>query len=84
MTVDEKHYPLNRDNLTPPIHLQLSQKQKTFSQFLLAFLISILNFNHLPKKKKKNVTHRSYVCGNTCCEKTWLDKCLKSLFSGDP
>ena len=53
MTVDEKHYPLNRDNLTPPIHLQLSQKQKTFSQFLLAFLISILNFNHLPKKKKK-------------------------------
>ena len=55
MTVDEKHYPLNRDNLTPPIHLQLSQKQKTFSQFLLAFLISILNFNHLPKKKKMSL-----------------------------
>ena len=28
---------LNRDNLTMPIQMQLSQKQKRFSQFLIAF-----------------------------------------------
>ena len=33
LTVNDKHYLLNRDNLTQPIQIQLSQKQKTFSQF---------------------------------------------------
>ena len=32
LTADDKHYLLNSDNLTPPIQMQLSQKQKTFSQ----------------------------------------------------
>ena len=44
---------LNRDNLTQPIQLQLSEKQKTFSQFfffVVAFLKSLLNFKHLPTK----------------------------------
>ena len=50
LTVNEKHYLLNRDNLTQPIQMQLSQKQKTFSEFFFAFLKSILNFKHLPKK----------------------------------
>ena len=50
LTVDEKDYLLNRDNLTQPIQMQLSQKQKTFSEFFFAFLKSILNFKHLPKK----------------------------------
>ena len=50
LTVDDKHYLLNRDNLTEPIQMQLSQKQKTFSEFFFAFLKSILNFKHLPKK----------------------------------
>ena len=50
MTVNEKHYLLTRDNLTQTIQIQLSQKQKTFFQFFLAFLKSILNFKHLPKK----------------------------------
>ena len=30
LTVDEKHYLLTKDNLTQTIHIQLSQKQKTF------------------------------------------------------
>ena len=30
--------------------MQLSQKQKTFSQFLAAFLKSRLNFKHFEKK----------------------------------
>ena len=50
LRVDEKHYLLNRDNLTQPIQIQLSQKQKTFCEFFFAFLKSILNFKHLPKK----------------------------------
>ena len=50
LTVDDKHYMFNRDNLTQPIQKPLLQKQKTFFQFFLAFLKSILNFKHLPKK----------------------------------
>ena len=50
LTADDKHYLLNRDNLTQPIQIQLSQKQKIFSEFFFAFLKSILNFKHLPKK----------------------------------
>ena len=46
----EKHYLLTRDNLTQTIQIQLSQKQKTFSQFFFEFLNSILNFKHLPKQ----------------------------------
>ena len=38
LTTGDKHYLLNRDNLTQPIQMQLSQKQKTFSQFFFAFL----------------------------------------------
>ena len=30
--------------------MQLSEKQKTFSEFFFAFLKSILNFKHLPTK----------------------------------
>ena len=50
LKLDEKHYLLNRDNLTQQIQIQLSQKQKTFSEFFFAFSKSILNFKQLPKK----------------------------------
>ena len=50
LTVNDKHYLPNRDNLTQPIQIELSQKQKIFSEFFFAFLKSILNFKHLPKK----------------------------------
>ena len=50
LTVDEKQYLLNRDNLTQPVQMQLSQKEKTFSEFLFPYLKSTLNFKHLPKK----------------------------------
>ena len=40
LAADEKYPVLNRDNLTIPIQMQLSQKQKTFSQFLGAFFQS--------------------------------------------
>ena len=54
LTTDGKHYLVNRDNLTQPIQKPLPQKQKTFSEFCLAFLKSILNFKHLPKKDDRH------------------------------
>ena len=54
LTVDDKHYLLNRDNLTQRIQMQLTQKQKTFSEFLFAFLKSILNFKYLPTKDDRH------------------------------
>ena len=50
LIVDDKHYLLNRDNLTQPIQMQLYQEEKIFSEFLFAFLKSIINFKHLQKK----------------------------------
>ena len=44
LSADGKNSLLNRDNLTQPIQMQLSGKQKTFSQFFAAFLKSRLNF----------------------------------------
>ena len=54
LTVTGKDYVLNRENLTQPIQVSLPQKQKTFSEFFLAFLKSILNFNQLPKKDDRH------------------------------
>ena len=50
LTVDDKHYLLNRDNLTQPIQMQLYQKQKKFLNFSLGFLKSIQNFKHTSEK----------------------------------
>ena len=50
LTVNDKYYLLNRDNLTQEIQMQLSEKQKTFSEFFFAVLKSLLNFKHFPKK----------------------------------
>ena len=50
LTDDDKYSLLYRDNLTQPIQILLSQKQKTFSQFFSAFLKSTLNFEHFQKK----------------------------------
>ena len=65
LTVDEKHYLLNRDNLTQPIQIQLSQKQKTFSEFFFVFLKTLLNFKHLLKKDDH---HSSCISENTCSQ----------------
>ena len=50
LTDDEKYSLLYRDNLTQPIQILLSQKPKTFSRFVSAFLKSTLNFEHFQKK----------------------------------
>ena len=50
LAVNDKHYLLNRDNLTGPIQIQSSQKEKIFSEYFFPFLKSTLDFKHLPKK----------------------------------
>ena len=50
LAVNDKHYLLNRDNFFQNIQMQLSPKKKTFSEFFLVFLKSILNFKHFLKK----------------------------------
>ena len=47
---NEKYLVLQRDNLLIPIFMQLSMKQKTFSNFFTAFLKSIGNFEPFEKK----------------------------------
>ena len=47
--VDEKYPVLNRDNLTIPIEMQLSQKEKKFSRFLAVVLKSRINFQYFEK-----------------------------------
>ena len=50
LTADDKHYLINRDILAQRIQMQLSQKQKTFSELFFAFLKSKFNFKQFPKK----------------------------------
>ena len=47
---DDKYCLLYRDNLTQPIQILLSQKQKTFSEFFSTFLKYTLNFEHFQQK----------------------------------
>ena len=54
LTSDDKCFLLNRDNLRQPIQMQLSQKQKIFSQFVAAILKSRLNFEHFLKKDDRH------------------------------
>ena len=61
----EKYPVLNRDNLTIPIQMRLSEKQKDFSKFFAAILKSRLNFEHFEKKDDPESS-------------SWLDKCLRS------
>ena len=49
LAADEKYPFQNRDNLTTPIPMQLSQKKKTFSQFFAPFLKSRINFESFDK-----------------------------------
>ena len=74
LAANEKYPVLNRDNLTIPIQMQLSNQQKLFLNFLLHFwnLAEILNI-----LKKKHDPHRFCLFEIT-------KKCIKSPVSEDP
>ena len=66
LSADSKYSLLKGDNLTEPIQMQLSRKQKTFSDFFSAFLKSSLNFEHF---QKKDDSHRWGISEITESEK---------------
>ena len=55
-----------RDNLMQPIHMQLFQKLKTFSEFFPAFSKSKVNFEHF---QKKDDAQSLFISQGTACEK---------------
>ena len=56
----------NRDNLMQPIHMQLSEKVKTFSRFFNVFSKSRLSFEYF---QKKDHAHSLFISEATACEK---------------
>ena len=44
LTTDDKHYLVNRDNLTQPINKPLPEKQKDFSQFFFRIFKIYIKF----------------------------------------
>ena len=56
----------NTDNLMQPIHIQLSQKIKAFSELFVAFSKSRLNFELFQKKYE---AHSLFISEATACEK---------------
>ena len=56
----------NRDNLMQPIHIQLSEKVKTFSRFFNVFSKSRLSFEYF---QKKDDSHTLFISEATACEK---------------
>ena len=51
LTVDGRHPVQDSQNLRLTIQMQLSEKRRAVSQFLVAFLESTSNFNHFEKKR---------------------------------
>ena len=51
LAADERYPVLNRDDLSVGSQIQLSQKQKTFSQFFAAFLKFSLNSQYFQKNE---------------------------------
>ena len=58
LSTDEKYPVLSTENLTIPIQMQLSQKQKTFSEFFAAFLKFRVNFEYF---EKTDDPHRFFI-----------------------
>ena len=50
-TAHDKYSVLNKQYLLHPFHMQLTQKQKTFSEFFFAISKARLNFEDIQKKK---------------------------------
>ena len=66
MSAVDKYSLPNTDNLMQPIHMQLSQKLKTFSRFFNVFSKSRLSFEYF---QKKDDAHSLFISEATACEK---------------
>ena len=79
LAVDEKYPVLNRENLMRPIQMQLSQKEKTFSEFLAGFLKGRLSFRYFETKYDPP---RFCISKITVSEKVVREMPKKSCFRG--
>ena len=61
LAADEKYPVLNRENWTTPIQMQLSQKQKTLSEFFAGFLKCSLDFKYFEKEDDPHIFFISEV-----------------------
>ena len=75
-----KYSLFNRENLKKPTQMQLWQKRKLLSEFFSAILKSRTIFKYFPKRDELYswLFFRNYVL-----QKTWLNKCLRTLISQD-
>ena len=64
IAVDKCSLP-NRDNLKQPIHMQFSQKLKTFSQYFNVFSKSRLSSEYF---QKKDDAHSFFISEAAACE----------------
>ena len=65
MTCVDKCCLPNEDNLMQPIHMQSSQKLRTFSRFVRVFSKSRLSFEYF---QKKDDAHNLFISEATACE----------------
>ena len=65
MSAVRKCSPPNRHNVMQPIHMQLSQKLKTFSRFFKVFWKSRLSFEYF---QKKDDAHSLFISEVTACQ----------------
>ena len=75
LTADHKYCLRNNEDLQQSIQMQLSKKQKAFSELFAGIQRSRLNFEHFEKKYDVHIYFRNYKLQNT-----WLGKCLKTAF----
>ena len=78
LTADDNYSLLNRDNVTEPIHMQLSQKQKAFSPSFFCIFERYIKFWTFSKQRWPSLL---MYFGTYGLQKTWLDICLKSPVS---
>ena len=55
LTADDKYSGSNMQNFPQQFQMPLSQKQKNFSRFFIAFLKSSLNLEHFQKKDEYSI-----------------------------
>ena len=61
LSADDKYSLFNRDNLTQPIQMQLSGKEKTFSEFFSAFVLCSCNTCIWTGCVKRSLLKREYL-----------------------
>ena len=77
LTANDQYPVWDCENLLTPIQMHLSRKLKIFSDFLLPFLETTLNFEYLEKNDDR---HTHFISENTDCQVLGYTMLLKTPF----